>query len=86
MLNTRIKCGPKKCICSYLTSCLSQINLIIDLFWEMGYVEMYRSMYVSTTITVCHNNRIEATVYYLYVGVVRLGNFTSLLGLVECYF
>ena len=34
---------------------------------------------------VCHNNRIEATVYYLYVGVVRLGNFASLLGLVECY-
>ena len=24
-----------------------------------------------------HNNWIEATIYYLYVGVVRLGNFTS---------
>ena len=28
---------------------------------------------------VCHDNRIETTVYCLYVGVVRLGNFTSLL-------
>ena len=37
MLNMRIKCGPKKCICSYVTSCLSQIDLIIDLFWEIGY-------------------------------------------------
>ena len=33
-----------------------------------------------------HDNRIETTVYCLYVGVVRLGNFTSLLGLVECHF
>ena len=29
---------------------------------------------------VCHNNRIEVTVYYLYVGVERLGNFRKLTG------
>ena len=43
MLTMRIKCGTKKCVCSYMTSCLSQINLIIDLFWEIGYRHQKRS-------------------------------------------
>ena len=53
-------------------------NLFFDLFWKnkvigigKGHDVMYRFMYVSTTLYV--SNRIEATLYYLYVGIVRLG-------------
>ena len=51
-----------------------------------GHDVMYRSMYVSTTLYV--SSRIEATIYYLYVGIVRLGKFTSYDtgSEVECYF
>ena len=43
-------------VCSYVTSCLTEINLIIDLFWKKGYrhredhIDMYRSLYVSATL------------------------------------
>ena len=42
---------------------------------ENDHVNMYRSMYVSTTY---HNNRVEDTIY-LHMVVVRLGDFTNLL-------
>ena len=67
-------------------------NLFFDLYWKnkvigirKGHDVMYRFMYVSTTLYV--SNRIEATIYYLYVGIVRLGNLTCFNtgSVVECY-
>ena len=101
MLNTRIKCCeikksegrlfvPDKLIILFIT----KLNLFIDLLWKnkvigirKGHDKMYRSMYAQEPI-VCHNNRIKATFYCLYVGIVRLWNFTSLNtgSVVECYF
>ena len=80
---------------------ITKRNLFIDLFWKnkvigirKGHDNMYRSLYVQEPIlgcldyVVCHNNRIKATFYCLYVDIVRLWNFTSLNtgSVVECYF
>ena len=68
---------------------MKKLNLFNDLFWKnkvigigKGHDDMYRSMYVQEPILVyldyivCHNNRIKATFFCLYVGIVRLWNFT----------
>ena len=68
---------------------IANLNLFNDLFWKnkvigigKGHDDMYRSMYVQGLIFVCldyiacHNNRIKANFYCLYVGIVRLWNFT----------
>ena len=36
-------------------------------------------IYVCLDYIVCHNNRIEATIFILHVGVVKIGNFASFL-------
>ena len=78
---------------------ITKLNLFIDLFWKNKAIGIRKghdniSMYFQEPILVCldyivcHNNRIKATFYCLYVGIVRLRNFTSLNtgSVVECYF
>ena len=73
---------------------ITKRNLIIDLFWKIGYrhwkghVDMCRDLWRMPRLhCIIHNNRIEATFYYLHVSVGETWELHKLTGsVVECYF
>ena len=64
---------------------MTKLNLIIHLFWEIGYRHRegscrYASIYVCLDYIACHKNRIKGTIYYLRVGISETWELHKLTG------